>query len=109
MPGATKSLFRVDGSYNSAMPLNVIKARLNALRKNPPTGEVEKSVVDDFNAMVDQLEEELQDPETAERSLAVDPAEDRESYGRGELSLVAEFPDRGRVLLSGIAEDGGGR
>jgi DNA-binding XRE family transcriptional regulator len=27
----------------------------------------------------------------------------------GNLSLVAEFPDRGPVLLSGIAEDDGGR
>src|ERR1700688_1169060 len=27
----------------------------------------------------------------------------------GRLSLIAEFPDRGPVLLSGIAEDGGGR
>jgi len=27
----------------------------------------------------------------------------------GNLSLVAEFPDRGPVLLSGIAEDAGGR
>jgi DNA-binding XRE family transcriptional regulator len=26
----------------------------------------------------------------------------------GNLSLIAEFPDRGPVLLSGIAEDGGG-
>lgn len=27
----------------------------------------------------------------------------------GKLSLVAEFPDRGPVVLSGIAEDGGRR
>jgi hypothetical protein len=47
------------------MPVNVIKARLNSLRKNLPTRDVEQSVVDNFNAMVDQLEEELPDPEVS--------------------------------------------
>jgi|ERR1700730_5511141 len=45
------------------MPVPVIKARLNSLRKNLPTRDVEQSVVNDFNAMVDELEEELPDPE----------------------------------------------
>jgi hypothetical protein len=45
------------------MPVNVIKARLNALRRNLPTRDVEQSAVDSFNSMVDQLEEELPDPE----------------------------------------------
>jgi len=51
--------------YNSTMPLNVIKARLNALRKNLPTRDVEESVVRDFNSMVAELEDELQDPEVS--------------------------------------------
>lgn len=45
------------------MPVNVIRARLNSLRRNLPPREVEQSVVDGFNAMVDELEEELPDPE----------------------------------------------
>lgn len=45
------------------MPVNVIKARLNSLRKNLPTRDVEKSVVNDFNSMVQELAQELQDPE----------------------------------------------
>ncbi len=45
------------------MPVNVIKARLNSLRRNLPTRDVEQSVVNDLNAMVDELEEELSDPE----------------------------------------------
>jgi hypothetical protein len=59
---ATNALFRFDESYNPPMPVNVIKARLNSLRKNLPTGDVEQSVVNDFNAIVDELEEELPDP-----------------------------------------------
>jgi hypothetical protein len=53
------------------MPVNVIRARLNALRKNLPTEDVQKSVVADFNAMVDQLEEELQDPEMASFRISI--------------------------------------
>jgi len=47
------------------MPVNVIKARLNSLRKNLPTQDVEESVVKDFNRMVRELEEELPDPEVS--------------------------------------------
>jgi hypothetical protein len=47
------------------MPVNVIKARLNSLRKNLPSLEVEQSVVDNFNGMVRQLEDELSDPEVS--------------------------------------------
>ena|ERR1700733_275077 len=46
------------------MPVNVIKARLNALRNNLPNY-TKESVVREFNSMVEQLEEELQDPEIA--------------------------------------------
>jgi hypothetical protein len=45
------------------MPVNVIRARLNSLRKNLPTQDVEESVIKEFNGMVRQLEEELPDPE----------------------------------------------
>src|SRR5579864_2917821 len=41
----------------------VIKARLNSLRKNLPTRDVEHSVVDGFNNMVEELETQLSDPE----------------------------------------------
>jgi hypothetical protein len=47
------------------MPVNVIKARLNSLRKNLPKQDVEESVVQDFNGMVRQLQEELLDPEVS--------------------------------------------
>jgi hypothetical protein len=47
------------------MPVNVIRARLNSLRKNLPTQDVEESVVKDFNGMVRELEEELPDPEVS--------------------------------------------
>jgi hypothetical protein len=47
------------------MPVNVIKARLNSLRKNLPTQDVEESVIKEFNGMVRQLEEELPDPEVS--------------------------------------------
>src|SRR5208282_6733072 len=47
------------------MPVNVIKARLNSLRKNLPTQDVEASVVRGFNGMVRELEEELPDPEVS--------------------------------------------
>jgi hypothetical protein len=47
------------------MPVNVIRARLNSLRKNLPTQNVEESVVKDFNKMVRELEEELPDPEVS--------------------------------------------
>lgn len=47
------------------MPVNVIRARLNSLRRNLPTRDVEESVVNDFNSMVDQLEEEVPDPEVS--------------------------------------------
>ena len=47
------------------MPVNVIKARLNALRKNLPKRDVEESIVEDFNMMVRDLEDELQDPEVS--------------------------------------------
>ena len=59
----TRNSLRFGERYNSLMPLNVIKARLNSLRKNLPTGDVEQSEVETFNAMADELEEELQDPE----------------------------------------------
>jgi hypothetical protein len=44
------------------MPVNVIKARLNSLRKNLPSWTTE-AVAREFNSMVQQLEDELQDPE----------------------------------------------
>jgi len=47
-----------------AMPVNVIKARLISLRKNLPSY-TKESVAHEFNSMVHQLEEELQDPEIA--------------------------------------------
>jgi hypothetical protein len=47
------------------MPVNVIRARLNSLRKNLPTQDVEESVVKDFNGMARELEEELPDPEVS--------------------------------------------
>jgi hypothetical protein len=46
------------------MPVNVIKARLNSLRKNLPSY-TKESAAREFNSMVQQLEEELQDPEIA--------------------------------------------
>jgi len=52
------------------MPLNVIKPRLNSLRRNLPTRDVEQTVVDSFNSMVDQLEEELPDPEISHFKVA---------------------------------------
>jgi hypothetical protein len=45
------------------MPVNVIRARLNSLRKNLTTDDVEESVVKDFNGMVRELEKELPDSE----------------------------------------------
>jgi hypothetical protein len=47
------------------MPVNVIRARLNSLRKNLPTQDVEESVIREFNGLVRQLEEELPDPEVS--------------------------------------------
>lgn len=47
------------------MPVNVIRARLNSLRRNLPTSNVEESVVNDFNSMVDKLEEEIPDPDVS--------------------------------------------
>lgn len=47
------------------MPVNVIRARLNSLRKNLPTEVVGESVIRDFNGMVRELEEELRDPGVA--------------------------------------------
>src|SRR4029077_2104184 len=47
------------------MPVNVLRARLNSLRKNLPTRDVEQSVVNDFNGIVRQLEDELPDPEVS--------------------------------------------
>lgn len=47
------------------MPLNVIRARLNSLRKNLPTQDVDESLVRGFNEMVLELEEELPDPEVS--------------------------------------------
>jgi hypothetical protein len=47
------------------MPVNVIRARLNSLRKNLTTNDVEESVVKDFNGMVRELEKELPDPEVS--------------------------------------------
>jgi hypothetical protein len=47
------------------MPLKVIRARLNSLRQNLPTQDVEESVVNEFNELIDELEEELPDPEVS--------------------------------------------
>jgi hypothetical protein len=79
------------------MPVNVIKAKLNALRRNLPTRSVEQSAVNDFNAMVRQLEEELDDPEM--RSFEI-PAADMKTQliqvipGHGATYTTDKYCDR---------------
>ena len=70
------------------MPLNVFKAKLNSLRKNLPTGDVEESVVDSFNAMVDEIDEELEDPEVGH--FKVKPTDVKQVWRRR--------PNKGMVL-----------
>ena len=67
------------------MPVNVIKARLSSLRKNLPSWTTE-AVAREFNSMVQQLEDELQDPEIASFQIA-----DRDIKPR----IVSVAPGRG--------------
>lgn len=72
------------------MPVNVIKARLNSLRKNLPSY-TKESVAREFNSMVQQLEEELQDPEIASFRISESDIKPRIvsiAPGRGGYSAI---------------------
>ena len=79
------------------MPVNIIKARLNSLRRNLPTREVEQSVVNDFNAIVDELKEQLPDPEISQfrvSSANVKPVIIQVIPGQGAKYTTDKYCDR---------------